>query len=482
MLFSSLIFLVFFLPAVLIPYYTILRNHRKAQNGFLLVASLGFYAWGEPWFVLVLMLSIIGNWAFGLLIDKHRQNQQLARFSIVLMLIFNLTIIFIFKYLMFTLTNINKLFGSDFNIIHIVLPIGISFFTFQAISYVIDVYRGHGGVQKNPLNVGLYITFFPQLIAGPIVRYETIADQIMNRKETMQDFSEGVCRFLIGFGKKILLANNFAIIADKAFNMPGTELSVSFAWMGAIAYTLQIFFDFSGYSDMAIGLGKMFGFHFLENFNYPYISKSISEFWRRWHISLATWFRDYVYFPMGGSRVSSKGRLVFNLFVVWALTGLWHGANWTFICWGLFYFTFITLEKLTGFESLGGQRFGVKLVKRVYTLLLVIFGWVLFRSTSISLAIAYLKTMLFMGSVEILDANTMVYFAENKVFFLFGILMSMPLIKMISTPLNEKFRKGNRLIDSFVNIAYPTALLLFFIIAISYLVKGSYNPFIYFNF
>ena len=385
MLFSSTIFVFLFLPMVLIFYYGIFRNSRKLKNIFLLLASLFFYAWGEPTFVLVMIMSIICNYYFGLQVDKYKNNTKKAKSIIVIMLIFNLTIMFIFKYLMFTLTNIKYLTGLNFNIPNIALQIGISFFTFQAISYVIDVYRGNGKVQKNPLNVGLYISFFPQLIAGPIIRYETIAEQIENRHENFEDFSKGTCRFIIGLGKKMLLANTLALVADYAFSVKSGELSVVMAWLGALAYTFQIFFDFSGYSDMAIGLGLMFGFKFLENFNYPYISKSISEFWRRWHISLGTWFRDYVYFPLGGSRVSSKKRLVFNLFVVWSLTGLWHGANWTFIVWGLMYFVLITLEKLTKFDRKLGW-FG-----HVYTMLFVILGWVLFRADNISYGIGYIK-------------------------------------------------------------------------------------------
>jgi len=482
MLFTSLIFIVCFLPAVLIIYYTVLKRHRKAQNVFLLLASLGFYAWGEPKFVFLLMLSICMNWIFGLAVARYAGNKRKSKLVIVIMAVFNLSILYVFKYLMFTIHNINILFGADLHISTIVLPIGISFFTFHAISYVVDIYRGKAKVQNNLFHVGLYIVFFPQLIAGPILRYEIIAEQIMGRKETIDDFSQGVCRFLKGFGKKILLANNFALIADAAFYMKNGDLSVSFAWLGAIAYTLQIYFDFSGYSDMAIGLGRMFGFHFPENFNYPYISKSTSEFWRRWHISLGTWFRDYVYIPLGGSRVDSRWRLVFNLFVVWGLTGFWHGASWTFICWGLLYFVSISLEKVTHFEKIGINRHGAGIAKRSYTMLLVIFGWVLFRSVSIGSAVTYLKTMLFLNGAAFLDSNTIVYLAENRAFLFFGILFSMPVSKLVSKWYHEKIHSGNRLLEGMALIVYPTTLMLLFFVAISYLVKGTYNPFIYFNF
>ncbi len=482
MLFTSLIFIVCYLPIVLVLYYTVLRKHRKLQNFFLLIASLGFYAWGEPKFVFLLMLSIAVNWIFGLAVDRHRENKEWAKGIIFTMVAFNLSILYIFKYLMFTISNINRFWGTDFTVSKIVLPIGISFFTFHAISYVIDIFRGKAEVQKNLFHVGLYIVFFPQLVAGPILRYSVIADQIMGRKETFEGFSQGVCRFLMGFGKKILLANNFALIADTAFSLHSSELSVSFAWLGAIAYTLQIYFDFSGYSDMAIGLGKMFGFHFPENFNYPYISKSTSEFWRRWHISLGSWFRDYVYIPLGGSRVESNGRMIFNLFVVWSLTGLWHGASWTFICWGLLYFASISLEKVTNFEKLGNSQVGAAIAKHVYTMLLVIFGWVLFRATTIASAVSYLKTMLFLNGAQFLDGNTLVYFAENQLFLAMGILFSMPISKVFSSWYEEKMNSGSPILTAAKLILYPTTLLFLFFIAMSYIVKGSYNPFIYFNF
>ncbi len=482
MLFTSLIFIVCYLPTVLILYYTILRKHRKLQNVFLLIASLGFYAWGEPKFVLLLMLSIVANWLFGLGVARYKDHERPSRVIIFIMVVFNLSILYVFKYLMFTIDNINRFLGTDFTISKILLPIGISFFTFHAISYVIDIYRGKAQVQKNLFHVGLYIVFFPQLVAGPILRYSVIAEQIMGRKETFEDFSGGVCRFLEGFAKKILLANNFALIADAAFSLHSDELSVSFAWLGAIAYTLQIYFDFSGYSDMAIGLGKMFGFHFPENFNYPYISKSTSEFWRRWHISLGTWFRDYVYIPLGGSRVGSSGRMIFNLFVVWSLTGFWHGASWTFICWGLLYFVSISLEKMTNFEKLGEGRLAATAAKHLYTMLLVVFGWVLFRGTTITGALSYLKTMLFLNGAPFLDGNTLVYLAENKLFLVLGILLSMPVYPYISNWLEGKGRNGSPVLTGVAMVVYPAVMLFVFFVAMSYLVKGSYNPFIYFNF
>jgi alginate O-acetyltransferase complex protein AlgI len=300
----------------------------------LLIMSLGFYAWGERKFVLIMMASIAGNYLFALAISAHRKRGR----AILLWLdvAMNVGILFVFKYLGFTVRTIDTIAGAELSVPQIALPIGISFFTFQAMSYVIDVYRGTTPVQKNPFYVALYISFFPQLIAGPIVRYNTIADQILVRTENIKDFSYGCRRFIIGLCKKVLIANQLALLADTAFsaNAAAGELTVTLSWMGVIAYAFQIYFDFSGYSDMAIGLGRMFGFHFEENFNYPYISKTVTEFWRRWHISLGTWFRDYVYFPLGGSRVKSRMRLILNLFVVWLLTGIWHGAHMSFVLWG----------------------------------------------------------------------------------------------------------------------------------------------------
>jgi alginate O-acetyltransferase complex protein AlgI len=441
-----------------------------AQNIFLFLASLLFYAWGEPWFVLIMLLSILVNYAIGLNIDLHRNNKMISNVLLFITVLYNLSIIFIYKYLAFTVTNLNRLFSLKFPIPNIILPIGISFFTFQAISYVIDVYRGQGVVQKNPLNVGLYIALFPQLVAGPIVRYETIADQIDHRKENFKDFSEGSVRFIIGLSKKVLLSNNFAIVADKAFNLPNDQLSTAFAWLGAISYSFQILFDFSGYSDMAIGLGKMFGFHFDENFNYPYISASISEFWRRWHISLGSWFRDYVYFPLGGSRVDTKLKLVRNLFIVWILTGVWHGANWTFIAWGFLYFILITTEKLTRFERTSGLR----IVRHIYTLFFVCIGWVLFRSIDLPAAFSYLATMFGVGGF-FTDSLARFYFLDNIIFIIFAIICSTPLLSYLKKHVHYYEQ-------SISYILTPMFYILLLLVSITYIVKGAYNPFIYFNF
>ena len=332
MVFSSTVFLFLFLPVTVLVYYNPFCTGRRFRNLFLLLASLAFYAWGEPLFVFLMILSIVVGWLIGLKISVSAGQRRKTFLTIGV--VFHLALLFVFKYLTFVAGELGWLLAQDFSFINITLPIGISFFTFQLLSYLFDVYYGKAAAQKNVLNLGLYISLFPQLIAGPIVRYDTIAAQIEGRRETLGGFADGMMNFIYGLAKKILIANYMAQVADNIFDTE-QSLSVLTAWLGGVAYTLQIYFDFSGYSDMAIGLGKMFGFTFPENFRYPYIAKSCTEFWRRWHISLGSWFRDYVYIPLGGNRVG-KARWVINLLAVWSLTGLWHGANWTFLVWGLF--------------------------------------------------------------------------------------------------------------------------------------------------
>lgn len=469
MLFSSTIFIFIYLPLVLFGNF-LLRKYRKAQNAFLCFASLFFYAWGEPKFVLIMIASIIANWAFGIFVDKNRENGIKSRLYLAIDVCINLAILFVFKYLGFTLRNIRYIFGQDsISFPEIALPIGISFFTFQALSYVIDVYRGNAGVQKNIINVALYISFFPQLIAGPIVRYTTVEEQIRTRIESKEDFSDGVVRFIIGLGKKMLIANNMAVVSDFAFSTSGDN-PMMLAWLGAIAYTFQIYFDFSGYSDMAIGLGKMFGFHFLENFNYPYISTSITEFWRRWHISMGTWFRDYVYIPLGGNRTKTKGRHIFNLFIVWLCTGIWHGANWTFIVWGLMYFILLTIEKYLPINF--GKDGKLKTFRFIYTMLFVICGWVIFRANSLADAGAYLKNM-FNTSNGIINDGFIEYGRQYLTYFAAAIICSLPVVPMF------KERAKNNKIASAAAAGFLVIVALF---SISSMVKSSYNPFIYFNF
>ena len=464
MLFASNIFLFCFLPAVVIIYYILPK--RSLKNYFLLISSLLFYAYGEPKFVLIMLLSIIINYLVGIFIDLSKEKKKLSKLILIFGILYNILILFVFKYLVFTIRNINNLFKINFSVKDILLPIGISFFTFQCLSYIIDVYRRKINVQKNPFYLGLYISFFPQLIAGPIVRYSTIQEQICNRCESVDMFFDGIKRFIVGLGKKVIIANTMALIADYIFNLDlGVKnISTLSVWLGAIAYTLQIFYDFSGYSDMAIGLGKIFGFSFEENFNYPYISKSITEFWRRWHISLGTWFRDYVYIPLGGNRVK-KWRLFLNLGIVWLLTGLWHGANWTFIIWGVLYFFLISFEKIT--DNIRNKIPIV--VQYITTIFFVIIGWVLFRSSSISFAFNYIKRMFtFKNMYDLKFAELLL---ENIVILLFALIFCLPIMKKVSESKNR-----------IVLILYHFSLVVVFIISMSYIIKGSYNPFIYFNF
>lgn len=468
MLFTSPVFIFLFLPFTLALYY-ILKGYRKAQNIILLAVSIIFYAWGEPEFVKLLMLSIVFNWLSAIIVDHLKNTPPLVYLTLFFMLAGNLGLLFYFKYLSFTLNILNKSDLFDFNTPNIILPIGISFFTFQAISYVIDVYRGDGKVQKNPLNVGLYITLFPQLIAGPIVRYETVADEIKNRNENIYDFSSGVYRFMIGFSKKVLLSNTMGYIADLAFGLKSDSLTAGMAWLGAVSYTFQIFYDFSGYSDMAIGLGKMFGFHYLENFNYPYSATSITDFWRKWHISLSSWFRDYVYIPLGGSR-KGRFRTIFNLFIVWSLTGLWHGANFTFIIWGLMYFFLLVLEKFTAI----GDFFKNHLIAGwAWTILFVIIGWVFFRAESVTQAAGYIQAM-FGGNFSAVNFKTVILIKEYVIFFILAFLLSFPFnrikyVKILST-------------NSMIEIIKGTCIVVLFFISIIYILNSTYNPFIYFNF
>lgn len=481
MIFSSTIFVFAFLPFVTAIYYLLKPFPVICRNIWLLLASLFFYAWGEPAFVGIMLVSVIANYIFGILAEKCSGTKK-GKLVLISMLVFNLGLLFIYKYLNFSVSIINRLIGDRLPQTNIALPIGISFFTFQAISYVVDVYRKKSSAQMNPLNVGLYISFFPQMVAGPIVRYETVAEQIEKRRETMSQFAYGIERFLKGFCKKVLLSNTLAVVADEAFFQVsyGHAIGASFAWMGAIAYSLQIFFDFSGYSDMAIGLARMFGFKFEENFNYPYMAKSITDFWRRWHISLSSWFRDYVYIPLGGSRVSTKGRHIFNLFAVWMLTGIWHGANWNFLIWGLFYFVLLVFEKMTGLPD----RLKGKLGRGIYragTLLAVMLGWIIFRADSMRAAIIYIRSLFLLNHNSFMDQSTVFYWHENRVYFLAAIILSMPVFAWIGTWLNGRIKKKH-FMEGVVSIGKPILYMGLFLFALTFLIIDFYNPFIYFNF
>ena len=470
MLFSSNLFLFLFLPAVLGVYYLLDRQFR---NPFLLLVSLVFYAWGTGKFVVMMVASALLNYVSALVLE-HLHTPVWRKLCLAVTVVLNLSVLFVYKYLDFFITNINLL-GFDFPLRHIALPLGISFFTFQAMSYSLDVYMGRAKVQKNPLNVVLYVSFFPQLVAGPIVRYQTIADQIEIRRETFDDFSEGVRRFILGFAKKIILSNNMALVADAVFGDPNR--SVVYAWMGAISYTFQIFFDFSGYSDMAIGLGKMFGFHFLENFDYPYISASVSEFWRRWHMSLGQWFRDYVYFPLGGSRVKTKRRLVLNLFVVWALTGIWHGASWNFVFWGMLYFCLLTFEKLTGIP--GNLRSPwAKGIYRVFTLLCVVIGWVFFRAEDMAAGVEFTGNLLGFGTSALTSDLVTRTWQQYRFFYLGALVCSTPVFRILKERLSGYSQALSAAVDILSVPVYGFLLLW----SVSYIMLGSHNPFIYFNF
>lgn len=463
MVFSSTVFLFIFLPIVLAIYYNPFVKKRGYRNVVLLLASLFFYGWGEPLFVFVMLISIVVNWGFGLWIDKATTRRKAI---LSLSVAYNLSLMFVFKYLTFVTKNIAMITGNDDLIVKIALPIGISFFTFQMMSYVFDVYYGKAKVQKNLLYVGLYVSMFPQLIAGPIVRYETVADEILNRRENEADFVNGMLRFIIGLGKKILIANYVGKIADIAFAQ-GTGMSVAMAWLGAIAYTLQIYFDFSGYSDMAIGLGRMFGFHFLENFDYPYISSSITEFWRRWHMTLGTWFRDYVYIPLGGNRCS-KSRQIFNIFMVWFLTGVWHGAEWTFIIWGLLYFVLLIIEKNTGLHKKQGWYM------HIYTMFFVAIGWVIFRAADLPAALKFIGNMFGVGANGLVDTMFTDCISNSALIFIFAIVLSLPVVRVLSAKLGK--------IPALKDIAGNLAYLLIFVVAVLICIKATYNPFIYLNF
>lgn len=448
----------------------------KARNYWLLLASLFFYAWGEPRFVIVMMGSIAFSYVIALCIERHEPGTRKRKAYLTFGVVVNIGLLFIFKYLNFTINTLHAIAPSTGAFIHktyITLPIGISFFTFQTMSYIIDVYRGIPA-QHNIAYLGLYISFFPQLIAGPIVRYTTIMDEIIRRRATRQDFISGGLRFFIGLGKKMLLANVLAELVHFAYS--ASELSVCLAWIGAVAYALQLYFDFSGYSDMAIGMGRMFGFHFLENFNYPYMSRTLAEFWSRWHISLTSWFRDYLFFPLGGSRVKTKRRLIFNNLVVWFVTGVWHGANWTFIIWGLMQGILTMLEKFANIpKRISGHRV-LGALYHVLVLMIFILSPVFFRADTVGGALHYLGAMF--GNGALVDDTAVFYVKEYGITLLAGIICSTPVFKVLGERISAKGKDAAKAITVG---AYVISIALF-VLCVSFLVIGAYNPFIYFNF
>lgn len=466
MVFSSTIFLCVYLPLVLLGYYIC---PKKGRNLFLLIVSLVFYAWGEPKYVFLMIFSILVNYIFGRLMDKNRGRQKRMKLLLVLSVVIDLGLLSVFKYTDFIITNVNAIFGSSFDLLNIALPIGISFYTFQAMSYTIDVYRNDVRVQKNLIDFGMYITMFPQLIAGPIVRYADVQDQLAERSVTTADFSEGVMRFVVGLGKKVLLANQMGAVWSEIYALGG-DVSALMAWTGAIAYTFQIYFDFSGYSDMAIGLGRMFGFKFPENFRYPYQSVSITDFWRRWHITLSTWFKEYLYIPLGGNRCG-LARQALNLLIVWSLTGFWHGAGWNFVMWGLYYFVILFIEKLFLLKALDKLP---KLFRHVYALLLIVIGWVIFASDDVSVLLPYLGSMFGAnGAVGGMDVYTL--FTKAVLLIICCIASTELPKKLFLSAAGAMNEKAAFTIKSVMTIALLALSMIL-------LIGDSYNPFLYFRF
>lgn len=466
MVFSSTIFLCVYLPLVLLGYYIC---PKKGRNLFLLIVSLVFYAWGEPKYVFLMIFSILVNYIFGRLMDKHRENKKRLKLMLVLSVVIDLGLLSVFKYTDFIITNVNAIFGSSFDLLNIALPIGISFYTFQAMSYTIDVYRNDVRVQKNLIDFGMYITMFPQLIAGPIVRYADVQDQLAERSVTTADFSEGAMRFVVGLGKKVLLANQMGAVWSDIYALGG-DVSALMAWTGAIAYTFQIYFDFSGYSDMAIGLGRMFGFKFPENFRYPYQSVSITDFWRRWHITLSTWFKEYLYIPLGGNR-RGLARQALNLLIVWSLTGFWHGAGWNFVMWGLYYFVILFIEKLFLLKALDKLP---KFFRHVYALVLIIIGWVIFASDDVRVLLPYLGSMFGAnGAIGGMDVYTLL---TKAVLLIICCIASTELPKKLflsaAGAMNEKAAFTLKSVLTIALLALSMILLI----------GDSYNPFLYFRF
>lgn len=468
MVFSSIIFIFTFLPITLILYYI---SPRKLKNIVLLLASLVFYAWGEPTYIFLMLFTTIIDFFAGLLINKHRKNKNKARAILFITVAINLLILGYFKYYDFLILNINSLFNINIPINDIPLPIGISFYTFQTLSYIIDAYWGKVKVQKSLLSFSLYVTMFPQLVAGPIVKYSEIDRELTSRKESLEKFGEGVERFIFGLGKKVLIANNVGLLWTSIQGSNLGNMSVLTSWIGIIAYTLQIYFDFSGYSDMAIGLGKMFGFDFCENFNYPYISKSITEFWRRWHISLGTWFREYVYIPLGGNRRGLKIQLR-NIFIVWFLTGIWHGASWNFIMWGIYYGVLLLIEKVFLLKILNKTP---KFINHVYTMILVMVGWVFFSNDSLKNGLNYIKVMFRIGNNSLVNGASFYYLSTNLIILVIALLCSTPIMYKLFRKL--KYDMGVRGILIAEGIQ---AIILF--LSIAYIVTSTYNPFLYFRF
>lgn len=466
MLFSSIPFLYFFLPCVLVLYFAV---PRCLKNTVLMLVSLFFYAWGEPKYVLLMAATIGIGYLTGLLIEKFK-GKALSKVFLGVSVIVDLGFLAYFKYADFFIENFNAVTGLSLPLLRIALPIGISFYTFQIMSYSIDVYRGDVPAQKNPINLAAYVTMFPQLIAGPIVRYADIEKQLKSRTHSFEKAAAGIRRFVIGLAKKILIANTLGELCD--IFRASDEKAVLYYWLYAVAFALHIYFDFSGYSDMAIGLGKIFGFDFLENFNYPFVSSTVTEFWRRWHMSLGSWFRDYVYIPLGGNRVS-KVRWFFNIFVVWLLTGFWHGAAWNFIIWGLFFAVLLVIEKLFLKDFLEKT----KVIKRIYIALAVLISFVIFNATDMKEAFQYIGGMFGAGDIPLVSAEMLYYLKSYALVLVLSLIGSTPVIKTAALRLcnGEKTAKV-------INVLEPVVIAALLIVMTAYLVDGSFNPFLYFRF
>ena len=462
MVFTSINFLYYFLPTVLILYFIV---PKKYKNLLLLISSLLFYFYGEPKYIILMIIEIVLAYFEARLIEKYK-SKEIFIFSIFI----HILLLCIFKYTNFLITNINGIFNTNISLLNIVLPIGISFYTFQIISYLVDVYKGKLKAQKNFISLATYVSLFPQLIAGPIVRYETINKELDNRKQTFNDFSSGISRFIIGLSKKVLIANILGELCN--IFILSSEKTILFYWIYGISYSLQIYFDFSAYSDMAIGLGRMFGFHFMENFDYPYISKSITEFWRRWHISLSSWFKDYVYIPLGGSREGTF-KLIRNILIVWLLTGLWHGSEWTFIIWGTFIGILLVIEKLLLNKYIEKLP---SIVRRIYTLFIIMISFIIFSGSNINESFSNIIG-LFNFSNPFINKFTIHYLKDYGLVLIIAIFLSTPILKNTIIKLKE-----NKKINNIINILEIIVLLILLVIVTSYLIDSSYNPFLYFRF
>jgi len=470
MLFSSITFLFVFLPIVITLYYLV---PKPLKNALLLIASLFFYAWGEPVYLVLMVLSILFNYLAGLDIDRKRTRPQGAKYRLIFAVVVNLFILGFFKYYPFLIQTLNDVFGADITIRELPLPIGISFYTFQALSYVIDIYRGRVEKQRNLLDFAMYIALFPQLIAGPIVRYVEIKSQLRNRKFSAQTFGKGVMSFLLGLAKKVIIADLMGDLFQSIIDTAPGSYSVLTAWLGVFAFAFQIYFDFSGYTDMAIGLGRMFGFELPINFRHPYLATSIKDFWSRWHITLSTWFREYVYIPLGGNRVSTQ-KNIRNLLIVWGLTGLWHGAAWTFLVWGLYYGILLILEKYVWGETIARWP---HFFQRLYSLILIFIGWVFFFSPNMSFALNYLLAMFGIDAVAFIDNSALFMLRNHWLLFILAILGSSTLGYRIIKNIIGAFQ--NRIIKQMVGVSLYLGI---FLVTLAFLVTRTYSPFIYFRF